>query len=113
MLARYRSWRQPSGLPLDVWMLRSVCSVARAGLLFFSIALLGATASRAELIIAAVGSAEPPGNPAAAVRTGVDLAVASIWPGGGADGKAVRVITADDQCSAAGAETAARSIVAA
>jgi branched-chain amino acid transport system substrate-binding protein len=94
-------------------MLRSVYSVARAGLLIFSIALLGATASRAELIIAAVGSAEPPGNPAAAVRTGVDLAVASIWPGGAVDGKAVRVITADDQCSAAGAETAARSIVAA
>jgi branched-chain amino acid transport system substrate-binding protein len=113
MLAQYRSWRQPSGLPLDIWILRFACSVARAGLLFLSIALLGATASRAELIIAAVGSAEPPGNPAAAVRTGVDLAVASIWSGGGADGKAVRVITADDQCSAAGAETAARSIVAA
>lgn len=76
--------------------------------------LAGASATRADLIIAAVGSAEPAGNPAAAVRTGVELAVGNIWPtGAAADGKAVRIITADDQCNAAGAEAAARSVVAA
>lgn len=38
----------------------------------------------------------------------------NIWPGGTiADGKAVRIITADDQCNAAGAEAAARTVVAA
>ncbi len=112
MLARYRNRRQPSGLPLDVCKRRIASSVVRAGLFFLSFALLGATAGRADFTIAAVGSAEPPGNPAAAVRTGVELAAGNIWPAGGAGGKPVRIITADDQCSAAGAEAAARSIVA-
>lgn len=86
----------------------------RAGSLLVWFAVAGANVSRADFIIAAVGSAEPPGNPAAAVRTGVELAVGNIWPGGaGADGKAVRIITADDQCNAVGAEAAARTVVAA
>jgi branched-chain amino acid transport system substrate-binding protein len=66
--------------------------------------------ARAELVIAAVGSADPPGNPAAAVRSGIELAVANLKltdP----EGKPVRIVTADDQCNAAGAEAAARTLV--
>lgn len=101
-------------LPLAVYMHRMATSGVRAGAFLVCLAFLGASASRADFIIAAVGSADPPGNPAAAVRTGVELAVGNIWPGGAiADGKVVRIITADDQCNAAGAEAAARSVVAA
>ncbi len=114
MFARYENWRQPSGLPLSVCILRIAISFGRVGVVALWLAIGGASASRADFIIAAVGSADPPGNPAAAVRTGVELAVATIWPGGtAADGKPVRIITADDQCNAAGAEAAARSVVAA
>jgi branched-chain amino acid transport system substrate-binding protein len=110
MLARYGNERQPSGLPLDVCIRR----IAIAAVLAVGVALVGASSSRADFIIAAVGSAEPPGNPAAAVRTGVELAVGNIWPGWTvADGKTIRIITADDQCNAVGAEAAARSVVAA
>lgn len=114
MLARYGNGRQPSGLPLDVCIRRTATSVVRAGVFAVWLSLASASPSCADFIIAAVGSAEPPGNPAAAVRTGVELAVGNIWPSGTvADGKAVRIITADDQCNAAGAEAAARSVVAA
>lgn len=71
---------------------------------------LAAAGSQAEIIIGAAGSAEPPGNPAAAVRIGVELAVADIMAAGGANREPIRIVTADDQCNAAGAEAAARSL---
>jgi branched-chain amino acid transport system substrate-binding protein len=73
----------------------------------------GAADANAEIIIGAAGSAEPAGNPAAAVRIGVELAVAAIMAAGKIDREPIRIVTADDQCNAAGAEAAARNLVAA
>lgn len=105
------SGRQPTGLP-PCFLMRAahaakVCALAAA------LIASGAGATRAEIIIGAVGTAEPAGNPAAAVRAGVELAVASLMAGGGIGREPVRIVTADDQCNAAGAETAARHLVAA
>lgn len=105
--------RQPSGLPLCFAAWRRLARAVRLSILAVGLACHATAGSHAEIIVGAVGSAEPPGNPAAAVRLGVELAVAGIMAAGGAERLPIRVITADDQCSAAGAETAARSLVAA
>lgn len=103
--------RQPVGLPFCFaawsWLIRS----SRIWIVAAALLCQVSAGGHAEIIIGAVGSAEPPGNPAAAVRLGVELAVAGIVAAGGADRLPIRVITADDQCSAAGAEAAARSLL--
>jgi len=112
MARQSRTGRQSVGLPLAA---SAIEFLARA-LTLFAIAspLLWLTAAqaRAELIIGAVGSAEPAGNPAATVRSGVELAIANLKIPPDADGKPVRIVTADDQCDATGAIAAARALVA-
>ena len=105
--------RQPAGLPL-CFMTLGLTRAGRLGAIALGLALGAAgVPGHAEVIIGAVGSAEPPGNPAAAVRIGVELAVAALTAAGGADREPIRIVTADDQCNAAGAEAAARNLVAA
>lgn len=106
-----RGLRQPSGLPQSfrVSLLAHCVSIAVITATFIGV---WPACAHADLVIAAVGSTEPPGNPAAAVRSGVELAISQLLGAGGPDGKPVRVLSADDQCNAAGAEAAARSLVA-
>jgi branched-chain amino acid transport system substrate-binding protein len=89
-------------------LVRRACGIALAATLI----LPWPAPARADLVIAAVGSSEPPGNPAAAVRSGVELAIQHLQSTKGGDGKSVRIVAAEDQCNAAGAEAAARSLVA-
>lgn len=107
MSKRDNGGRQPIGLPLCFPARVAWARALRVGAVAASLACFAATA-HAEIIIGAVGSAEPPGNPAAAVRVGVELAVADLMASG--KGEPIRIVTADDQCNAAGAESAARSL---
>lgn len=106
-----RRKRQPARLPLRFAhggaFLRLIYAAALASVLAF----LSCSSSRAEIIVAAVGSAEPAGNPATAVRIGVELAVAGLPGPSGSGARQIRVVTADDQCSAAGGEAAARRVI--
>ncbi len=110
MYTRGRTLGQPDGLPLSSVARRTDRSRWTAALLAALLCLVPA-AARADVVIAAVGSSEPPGNPAAAVRSGVQLAASQLLTAG-PDGKPVRVVSADDQCDEAGAAAAARSLVA-
>lgn len=105
--------RQPDGLPpcFTPWPHRLARGIGTA-VLVAGLMCSGAAGSRAEIIIGAAGSAEPAGNPAAAVRIGVELAVAGLAAAGKPGREAIRIVTADDQCNAAGAEAAAKSLVA-
>ncbi len=110
MLTHTTLERQPNGLPLCFATCRYLAQAARIGVVAAGLLGFLTGAGRADIIIGAVGSAEPPGNPAAAVRIGVELAVTALVASGGADREPIRIVTADDQCSAAGAEAAARTL---
>lgn len=95
-------------LPL---LLQACRHARRAAVAALALCAAMPAAGRAEIIIAAIGSSEPPGNPGALVRSGVELAVAALLASGKPQGETIRVILSDDACSAAGGEAVARNVL--